>query len=69
MQPSTGRDRSGFSMIDATTAESSPAELWAKCMRLCDENDWLKSQLGDLQQIKAENMALKASRKLMSRQS
>lgn len=49
----------GFSLVDHTSLSSSKAELWAKCVRLGDELGWLKEQLGKLQQVEAENQALR----------
>ena len=46
----------------AISLNSSKAQLWAKVVELTKEMEWLKAQLGELQQLEAENMALKIAR-------
>ena len=50
--------------MDTTSLTSSKAELWSKCVRLGDEVSWLKERLGKLQQVEAENQALRMQRDL-----
>jgi ankyrin repeat protein len=42
--------------------DSSKAKLWAKVVELTKEVEWLRAQLGELQEVEAENMALKIAR-------
>ena len=58
----------GFSLVDHTSLSSSKAELWAKCVRQGHELGWLKEQLGKLQQVEAENQALRMQFKLPIRE-
>jgi hypothetical protein len=51
----------GFSAADTVTMSSSKETLWAKVGSLNKEIEWLKASLGELQQVRAENMALKVA--------
>ena len=52
----------GFSAAETVSIRSSKEELWRKVCDLTKEIEWLKSQLGELQEVEAENMALKVAR-------
>ena len=53
----------GFSAPEESLSlSSSKAKLWTKVGELTKEIEWLRAQLGELQEVKAENMALKIAR-------
>jgi ankyrin repeat protein len=53
----------GFSAPGKSLSVDSPkVKLWAKVGELTREVEWLRAQLGELQQVEAENMALKIAR-------
>ena len=53
----------GFSAPEESLSLSSSKEkLWTKVGELTKEIEWLRAQLGELQEVEAENMALKIAR-------
>ena len=51
--------KEGYSAAETVSISSSKEELWGKVSDLTKEIEWLKTQLGELQEVEAENMALK----------